>query len=137
MGWSIQEVQSRHAIINDEDILALIATFTAMINRKLVHSEGLGTLMSTWTSAVELAGPGTIDLELGQVSDSPAQLQTFHRLLSETQSVLDTFGDRVPRELLNEGPFGNTATFAKDYPVSRLTDTIRQLRELTSQPAGT
>lgn len=102
MATSIQIVGNRSETFNDLDLLVLLHL---MIRSAEANSGDKGIrrkLAERFASVCEGYGPGTIDLQLDVLLSDQTLKSEFLRILSETESHIESVGETYPAQLLRD-----------------------------------
>ncbi|RYE51608.1 MAG: hypothetical protein EOP21_00950 [Hyphomicrobiales bacterium] len=130
MSHSTQEFSGRVAVLNDLDVLAFVSAFTQLPTESALHTQ----LSTVWRAALEVAGPGTIDLKLGNIIRSKDDADALMKFLRSTRELASQAGPILPSSWSKELVTGSGLVLSDSYPSNLLFDAISELESLIAQP---
>jgi len=129
MAHSIQSVGNKVSIVNDADLLLLLGLMLEQVNRSPEKYPALTFMVPTWNDALNLSGPGTVDLELERLAQSPGGERDLFALLSAALTRANELGPTIPADVLNEH-YHVPGLWFRDFDVSLLERAAQALRDL-------
>ena len=128
MAHSIQVFHERSEVLNDADLIIIIALSLDII-LKSSHLESLRSLADEWRWMLDHYGPGVIDLKIEQLLFTSAQQQDFATLLAAIIEQANQYHDTIPASILKEWASVPGVTYV-DYKVSILVHAVERLKVL-------
>ena len=131
MATSIQAIGERAEVLNDLDLLVLIALLNEVGHVAREQLESLQSFFDSWRENCVGYGPGTIDLDLEGISASENAKSDFEQLLKAVENRLEEFGETIPAKVLTRWCEAPGVTF-NDYPTTTIKTTVERIRALMS-----
>jgi hypothetical protein len=128
MATSILRVNEHHATFNDVDLLLVLRMFLSSM--KNADKEKLSDIATTWERAIETNAPGVVDLPVEEYANNADTRTHLVSLLTAFEASLSDQGDEVPLAHLKQECRIPGVVFERPYPIHRLLDAVRQLRDL-------
>ena len=128
MATSIQTIGDRAEVVNDLDLLALLAILKDTATQTRDRYSSLQPFMECWEENCVGYGPGTLDLRLEDIAADQITKSELEHLLMGVEGKLSGFGKTVPTSLLSRCRAPGV-TF-NDYPTSKIKLTIERIRSL-------
>ncbi|MEO0883479.1 MAG: hypothetical protein AAFY34_12250 [Pseudomonadota bacterium] len=130
MANSIQTYNSDHIIIDDDDLNYIIRMFLEEVesNPKRYHLLLDHTVL--WNDTVENYTVGCIRLELDKLPKDEMAIAQFRNLISAADKRVDSFGDYIDADFLNENWSLSGVKHAGKYPVKDIRSAIDKLGKL-------
>ena len=131
MTTSIQAIGDRAEILNDLDLLALIALLNEVRYETREQLKSLQPFFDIWHGNCIGYGPGTLDLDLEGISANENAASELEQLLKTVDNKLGDFGDAVPAKVLATWCDAPGVTFT-NYSTTKIKTTIERIRVLMS-----
>jgi hypothetical protein len=125
---SIQEFKGKALMLNDLDLILVVALILRLIPRT-PRSLALEHVAEHWERALASYGPGVLDLELDTLMRSPVEVNSLSALLSSIEAELAPYGGIVPASVLNDLVSLPGIKFA-DYQAETIVIAGKLLKEL-------
>lgn len=77
MAHSIQVIGEKSVVLNDLDLLLLLRMMVDSVDSGAYQDTGLQQISARWRQCWETYGPGTIDLELAEISSNNSSKAKF------------------------------------------------------------
>jgi hypothetical protein len=129
MTTSIQAIGERAEILNDLDVLALIALLNQVGHEDREKFKSLQPFFDAWQENCVGYGPGTIDLDLQGISASENAKSELEHLLKIVENKLGEFSEMIPAKVLTVWCKAPGVKFS-DYPKMKIKTTIKKIRAL-------
>jgi hypothetical protein len=102
MAHSIQTIGKKSEILKDVDLIA----FVCLLHLETASHPGeyseLTAVVAQWMREIAASGPGTIDLNLNEITSAGREKSVLRALLAAGESSISQFGNAVPDAILNE-----------------------------------
>ncbi len=131
MGHSVQAFRGRLLTQNDRCLLALTALLRRLDRDRA--DPWLSGTVARWLRAVEVGGPGTIDLDLGAGLGGEDAVDRLVDALRAVAREVRSYGERVPAEVLNRAALPTGIVF-HDFPSRDVIACIEALEALLRGP---
>lgn len=132
MAHSIQVIGEKSVVLNDLDLLLLLRMMVDSVDSGAYQDTGLQQICARWRQCWETYGPGTIDLELAEISSHNSSKAKFLDLTRDIEKFLRAQPPILERSIINQRWRIKGIEFA-DYEVDRLIVAIEKIHALTKQ----
>lgn len=130
MGHSIQVIGKHHKIFKDGDLEILLGIMLDLVKANPSRYGFLLSLAPRWEKTRLHSGPGCIDMELDELASKADARGEILSLLSSVENYVDSLGDFIDADTVNERWGIEGVVWLDDYPSIRLKNAIDELREL-------
>ena len=89
----------------------------------------LSQLVEYWSTVPEISGPGTIDLNIEEVSSDRNSCNELLEIISRSAAMIVAMGEKIPATVANERWKVPGVNF-RDYDTRRLIKVLEQLKSL-------
>ncbi len=129
MAHSIQVIGEKSVVLNDLDLLLLPRMMVDSLDSGAYQDTGLQEISARWRRCWETYGPGTIDLELAEISSRNSSKAKFLDLTRDMEIFLRVQPPILERAMLNQRWRIKGVEFA-DYEVDRLIVALEKIQLL-------
>jgi|GEM_PF-1493210 len=129
MAHSIQVYRGKHEVINDLDLVVIIGLALQIIQQS-TQFESLQSLATEWQKALDLYGPGVIDLKINELTH--AQVADLRTLLKGAFQQALRYEEKIPAEVLKKMVKVSGVTF-NDYRTEWVIEAVKKLQALIAE----
>jgi|SRR6185437_3636839 len=131
MAHSIPTYKGRTVVINDLDLMVILG-FGLQAISKSTQFENLQSLAVEWRTALDLYGPGCIDLKIDELLQTPTQVKEFATLLERVFQQASQYHEKIPADVVSKMVTVRGVKF-EDYRVERVNEAVRKLQILIAE----
>jgi len=119
-------------VFNDLDLMAILYLADLEVASRPSNYLTISATLTKWKQRLMTYGPGTIDLNLNELSSSNNAIPELIEILDTVNANLEKFGHAVPASILNQQCNAPGVRFF-EYPTSLLRPAITRLRQLLTE----
>ncbi len=123
-------------MVHDLDLMCLMALMLEELTQHPNTYPRIEKEILQWRDHLPTTGPGTIDLHLHNLVESPDHTREFLSLISGTERIIDSFGGKIPARTITDN-ISVPGIDWPDYPSRLPARTAQLLRKMVEKHTTT